>query len=77
MDNLAEVQVLTGLMLARLTALHRALDAAGGRLALCSPTPTLREILGLLGVSSRVCVYDSEQEALRSFAGAGVRGRAG
>src|SRR4051794_5018798 len=43
--NLANAEILTSLMLSKLLAVYKALDAAGGRFALCAPTPAVREIL--------------------------------
>jgi anti-anti-sigma factor len=65
--NLADVEVLTSLMLGNITALDKALRTRGGYLALCSPRPVIREILDLVGLTARVCVYQTEQEGLQGL----------
>lgn len=59
--------VFASLAVAKLIALHKRLQARGGRLVLCRPTPAVREILGLMSLDRVFALYDTEQEALASF----------
>jgi anti-anti-sigma factor len=65
--NLGTVEGVTSTMLGKLTGLHRRLEAAGGRLALCEVTPPLREILQVLKLTDVFPIYDDEQQAVQSF----------
>lgn len=67
--NLANVQSLTSLVLGKLAGLHRRAREIGGRLVLCEPDPIVREILDVVGLSRLMSVYETEQEAVQSFAG--------
>ena len=63
--NFGNVESLTTAFFGKLLALHRRVEAAGGRLALCAVGPFLREIFGILKLPAAVTVYDDEQQALQ------------
>ncbi len=65
--NFAAVEALASTMAGKLLALYRAVEAAGGRLALCQVQPTTAEIFRILGLTRWVASYDHEQEGLASF----------
>jgi anti-anti-sigma factor len=66
--DLGNVESLSSLMLAGLTALNKKVNAAGGRLVLFGPRPAVREILDVTHLTRLICVYDREGDALGSFA---------
>ena len=51
----------------RLISLNRKVEAAGGRLALCSLTPVVTEIIDIMQLRRLLQIYGTEQEALQSF----------
>jgi anti-sigma B factor antagonist len=55
-------------MLGELMAIHKRTNAAGGRLALCGLRQQLRDIFTFLKLDQIFPIYDSEDEAVRSFA---------
>jgi anti-sigma B factor antagonist len=65
--NFGNVQSLSSTMVGKLFALHRKVQAAGGRLVLCTIIPELREIFEILKLPELCSVYEEEQEALQSF----------
>jgi anti-anti-sigma factor len=71
--HLGKVESMTTMMLSRLLALHRQVEADGGRLVLCNAGPYLTEVFTLLQLRRVVPVYDGELEALQSFPGTPAR----
>jgi anti-sigma B factor antagonist len=65
--NLSNVESLSTAMIGRLVALHRRVEAAGGRLVLCGLGPFLMEIFRVLNLPEVAPIYRDEPEALRSF----------
>jgi len=55
------------LTIGKLVALHKKLQPPRGRLALCHLTPVVAEILNLMGLDRLFHVYQTQEEALRSF----------
>jgi anti-sigma B factor antagonist len=66
--DLGEVRSMTTMMAGQFLALHRRLQAVGGRLAICNSDRVLAEIFGVLGLTKVIRLYNSVQEALQSFA---------
>jgi|1185.fasta_scaffold1501960_1 anti-sigma B factor antagonist len=66
--NFANVHLLTSSMIAKVITLHKSLQAAGGRLALCALNETLREIFEVTQLPRILNLYPEEQEAVQSFA---------
>ena len=54
-------------MLGELLLVHKKIQAAGGRMALCEFRPHLREVFDLLKLSEVFHLYDTEQQAAESF----------
>ena len=54
-------------MLGELLVLHKKIQAAGGRLVLCEFQPSLREVFDVLKLSLVFHLFDTQEEALRSF----------
>jgi anti-sigma B factor antagonist len=52
----------------RLIALNERLRQQGGRLALCNLAPMVAEIIDIMKLRKRFNIYDSERDALESFA---------
>ena len=70
--NFGEVKSLTSLMISNLIQLHKKLQAAGGRLALCTANPVLYEIFQVVRLPLLLGIYGDEKEALQSFQSASV-----
>jgi anti-sigma B factor antagonist len=66
--NFANVEMLTSSMLAKVITLHKSLQAAGGRLALCGLSATLQEIFEVTQLPRILNLYGEEREAVQSFA---------
>ncbi len=66
--DLGEVRSMTTMMVGQFLALHRRLQAAGGRLVICNSDRFLAEIFNILRLPKVIRVYNSAQEALQSFA---------
>lgn len=62
-----DVKLLTSAPIGMLINLNKKAEAAGGRMALCHLRPDIREILSLCGVESLFAIYDSEDNAIKSF----------
>jgi anti-sigma B factor antagonist len=62
-----EVEALSSIVLAALLSLRKALQAQGGRLALCGLRPNIREVFAITGLERLLRIYPTEQEALLSF----------
>jgi anti-sigma B factor antagonist len=65
--NLAPVEYLPSLAVGKLVMLNRKVQAAGGRLALCQLTPTVREVLDTTHLTPLFHVFPTEPEAVESF----------
>lgn len=65
--NLAAVESMASMMVARLYAVHRKVAGAGGRLVLCGVQPGLREVFKILKLTDLLSIYDEEQDALLSL----------
>jgi anti-anti-sigma factor len=65
--NLANVPRAGSGFLGQAAELHGLLAARGGRLALCQVHPEVRRLLGVLHLDQLFAVYETEQDALRSF----------
>jgi len=62
-----EIEALSSSVLATLLLLRKKLLSQGGRLALCSLSPDVREVFAITGLERSLNVYPTEQEALQSF----------
>ena len=65
--HFGNVESMTTAMVGKLVGLHKRVEAAGGRLALCRIGPFLSEIFKILNVPTVMPVYSDEQKALDSF----------
>lgn len=65
--DLSPVEAMATHMLGELLVVHKKVQAAGGRLAMCEFQPQLREVFDLLKLPQVFHVYDTEREALQSF----------
>jgi anti-sigma B factor antagonist len=65
--NLGRVEFLASVAVGKLLTLHRKVQSAGGRLALCQLSSATDEVLEIMHLKQVIPVYDDEQEALRSF----------
>jgi anti-anti-sigma factor len=65
--NFDAVERLSTEMLGKLIALHKRIEAKGGRLALCNVKPQLYEILKILKLPQILSIYADEEEALQEF----------
>jgi anti-sigma B factor antagonist len=65
--HFGQVESMTTMMMGQLLALHRRLQAVGGRLVLCNTGPVLGEMFQLIRLPEVVRLYPEEQEALQSF----------
>jgi anti-anti-sigma regulatory factor len=58
---------MTSLMLAKLTALNRKIQEAGGRLALCSASPEVSQVFKVTFLDKILNLCTDQPEALQSF----------
>jgi anti-anti-sigma factor len=65
--NFESVQKLSTMMLGKFVALHKKIQAAGGRLAICRIDPELYTIFEILKLPQLLPTYTDEQEALQTF----------
>jgi anti-sigma B factor antagonist len=65
--NFGRVEYLASYAMGKLVGLHKKLQESGGRLALCSLTPVVAEIIDILKLRRLFHIYTTEQEALQSF----------
>jgi anti-sigma B factor antagonist len=65
--NFRRVEYLASVAIGKLLGLHRKVQSAGGRLALCRLSPATDELLEIMHLKQVIPGYDDEQEALRSF----------
>ena len=68
--NFGRVVGLTSRMLGQVVALHKKLQAAGGRLVLCGVSPFLDEVFQTAELPGALCIRDGEDEALQAVASA-------
>lgn len=61
------VERVESLLLGKLVALHRRMDAAGGRVVLAAIAPPLDQIFQALNLGALLHVYSDESAALGSF----------
>lgn len=61
------VRFVSSAMLAQVVKLHKKVAKAKGRLAICSLTPALREVLRTSHLDKMLEVFDSESAALAKF----------
>ena len=66
--NLAVVEYLPSMAVAKLVMLNRKVQAAGGRLNLCQPADIIQQIFETTRVSDLLTSFATEQEALQAFA---------
>jgi anti-sigma B factor antagonist len=64
--NFGKVESLTSLMLGKLIALNKKVQAAGGRLAVCNLSPDLQELFEITRLSEYLAIYADERDALQS-----------
>jgi anti-sigma B factor antagonist len=65
--NFGKVEYLSSAALGKLITLNKKLQAAGGRLALCSIASEIFEVFVITGLQKVFKIYKDEQEALQSF----------
>ena len=65
--DLGTVEGMSTAFMGKLVALHRQVEAAGGRLVLCQVRPALLEVFTICRFNKLVQIYAGEQEALQSF----------
>jgi anti-sigma B factor antagonist len=66
--NFGGLQAFASYAIGKLIALNDKLKLPPGRLALCSLSPMVAEIIDIMQLRKRFHIYDSEREALESFA---------
>jgi anti-anti-sigma factor len=66
--NLGGLQAFASYAIGKMIALNDKLQDPAGRLALCSLSPMVAEIIDIMRLRKRFNIYDSEREALESFA---------
>jgi anti-anti-sigma factor len=66
--NLASADYLPSLVIGKLVLLNRRAQAANGRLALCHLSSMAAEALEIADLTELFSIYDTEQEAVQSFA---------
>jgi anti-anti-sigma factor len=66
--NLGCVRQVSSLVIGKLLGLNERVKAAGGRLVFCRVTPEVYQLFKLVNLLRLFSVYDSEEEAVRSFA---------
>jgi anti-sigma B factor antagonist len=61
------VQDFASFTIGKLVALHKKLQPPHGRLVFCHLTPVVAEILHIMGLDRLFHIYQTQEEALRSF----------
>lgn len=61
------VQDFASLTIGKLVQLHKKLQPPHGRLTYCHLTPVVAEILKIMGLDRQFHIYQTQEEALRSF----------
>jgi anti-sigma B factor antagonist len=65
--NFGNVEYLSSAALGKLVALNRKVQAAAGRLVLCSIDPQIYEVFKITKLNQLFAIYDEEYEALQAF----------
>lgn len=65
--NLEELDFTSSTGLRVILATGKKLTASGGKLVICSPNITVKDVLDMSGFSTMFAVFDTEAEALESF----------
>ena len=65
--NLEELDFISSTGLRVILATGKKLSGSNGKLALCSPNITVKDVLDMSGFSTMFGVFESEEEALESF----------
>ena len=65
--DFTRVESLTSAMLAKLIALHRAVEADGGRLVFCGVGTFLQQIFTLCHIPQAIPIYADQTEAVRAL----------
>jgi anti-anti-sigma factor len=65
--NFTQVESLTSAMLGQLAALHREVEAHGGRLAFAGVDPFLAQIFRICQIPQQIPIYSDEQQALAAL----------
>ena len=65
--NLQNVEGVASAMLGRILILYHKVLAAGGGLKFCNLSPAIRETFATAQLTQLFGIYDSEQDALRTF----------
>jgi anti-sigma B factor antagonist len=68
--NFGRAVGLTSRMLGQVVALHKKLQASGGRLVLCGVSPFLDEVFATAELPGALCLRDGEEEALKALTSA-------
>jgi anti-sigma B factor antagonist len=68
--NFGRAVGLTSRMLGQVVALHKKLQASGGRLVLCGVSPFLHEVFATAELPGALCIRDGEEEALKALTSA-------
>jgi anti-anti-sigma factor len=68
--NFGRAVGLTSRMLGQVVALHKKLQASGGRLVLCGVSPFLHEVFETAELPGALCIWDGEEEALKAVVSA-------
>jgi anti-sigma B factor antagonist len=66
--NFGGLEAFASYAIGKLIVLNDKLKAAAGRLALCSLSPLVVEIIDIMNLRKRFHIYGNEQQALESFA---------
>jgi anti-anti-sigma factor len=66
--NFGGLEAFASYAIGRLIALNDRLPPQGGLLVLCNLAPLVNEIIDIMKLRKRFRIYDSEREALESFA---------
>jgi anti-sigma B factor antagonist len=65
--NLAQVDYVASLAVAKIVMLNRKVQSAGGKLVLCELTDRVRNILHVTHLDDLLSLHDSEDQALQAF----------
>jgi anti-sigma B factor antagonist len=66
--NLGGLQAFASYAIGKMIVLNDKLQGPAGRLALCNLSPMVAEIIDIMRLRKKFNIYDSEREALESFA---------
>ena len=65
--DLSTVERVYSVVVGKIAALHKKLQAEGGRLALCQLQPEVYEVFEVLQLHQHLNIYNTLEEALQSF----------